>query len=210
MPVIGRLDGKSFHSFTQSLERPWDARFHECLWQAAAAVCASIDDCRLGYAFSDELTIVLVDRGQPWFDYDLQKLCSVAASWMNVHFALAFLDRFPEHAESVHRNPPAFDARFFNVPADALAEVLIWRQQDATRSSLQALARAHFSHDELLGKSDAQVHELLFQDRGINWNHLPTPQKRGAAIVSGPDGWSADRETPIFTQDRAYVESRCR
>ena len=104
-----------------------------------------------------------------------------------------------------------------------MAEVhnnFIWRQQDATRNSIQMAGQSHFSHKELQGLSCDQIQEKLFQERGINWNDYPVGFKRGRAVVKRfiqsdninseagyRSEWFIDKEPPIFTQNRDYLVS---
>jgi hypothetical protein len=100
-----------------------------------------------------------------------------------------------------------FDARAFTIPDPVEVEnYFIWRQQDAVRNSIQGLAQAHFSAKQLHGVNTSAAQELLFQEKGINWNDTPAYWKRGrCAVYHGEAGWSIDRETPTFTQDRDYL-----
>lgn len=220
-PALIRLDGKAFHTFTQAMDRPYDARFHRCMWRAAQTLCEEVEGCKLAYVQSDEITLLLNDYGtlqtQPWFDYEVQKLCSVSASTCTVSFYAAFLAEF-----SLERLPgrfPAFDARCWNVPKEEVANAFIWRQQDATRNSISMLAQAHFSHKELHGVSSAGMQDKLMLEKGINWNDCPIPQRRGVCVVRETyelpvEGqapavrhrWVTDEAIPIFTKDREYVE----
>ena len=118
-----------------------------------------------------------------------------------------------------------FDARAFSLPIDEVCNCLIWRQQDATRNSIEAVGQANFSHRELHGKSCNEIQEMLWSQRGINWNDYPIYLKRGACChrknvekdIPDPKNadsvlhvvrreWAVDLEPPIFTQDRTYVE----
>jgi hypothetical protein len=49
----------------------------------------------------------------------------------------------------------------------------------------------------------------MFTEKGVNWNDLSVPEKRGScAINDETDGWIVDYNIPIFTQDTAYVNDR--
>lgn len=116
-----------------------------------------------------------------------------------------------------------FDARCFSIPKDEVCNCLIWRQQDATRNSIQAVGQAHFSQKELNGKSCNEIQDMLFTEKNINWGDFPTDCKRGAACYKSDEeanfffrngeqtiykraGWVIDTEIPIFTSDRNYIE----
>lgn len=207
-PVILRVDGKAFHTLTRGMERPFSRHFHSCMVNAAIRLCKSIDGARFAFQQSDEISILVADwsslQAQPWFEYRTQKLTSVAASITTV----AFNDLFHRH----YPTKPAglFDCRAFSVPMHEVVNYFIWRQQDATRNSIQMVAQAHFSHRQLFLKNQAVMQDML-HGKGINWNDTPTRFKRGVGVrkVDYPDShskWEVDNEVPIFTQDREYIE----
>ena len=117
-----------------------------------------------------------------------------------------------------------FDARVFSIPKDEVCNCLIWRQQDATRNSIEAVGQANFSQKELHGKSCNVIQDMLWKDCGINWNDFPVDCKRGSAcyktrvretvsilnntetVEAFRNRWVIDREPPIFSQEREYVE----
>ncbi len=211
MPVIARFDGKAFHTLTRGLAKPYDDRFQSVMWAAARAVCQEMQGARLAYVQSDEISVLLVDyasyKSQPWFGYELQKMCSVGAAVVSVAFTRALQAAFP-----LWTPPVSFDARFWNLPMHEVTNYFIWRQNDATRNSLQGLAQAHFSHKDLVGIGQAEMHEML-HSKGLNWNDLPIPEKRGVCMSRIPNldalhpvGWAVDEAIPIFSQDRSYIE----
>lgn len=217
LPVLARLDGKAFHTFTRKMLKPYDQRFHECMWAAATYLCNNVEGCQVAYVQSDEITLLLSDRGsvntQPWFGNELQKLCSVSAAMASVSFYQTFLDIF---GVLPTKDLPVFDARFWNLPDHEVSNVFLWRQRDAERNSLSMQAQALFSHKELEGKSSADRHDLL-HSKGVNWNDLPTPVKRGVCVVKEKyepaegivrSRWVVDKDIPIFStpEGREYIE----
>lgn len=201
--TILRADGKAFHSLTRRCQKPEDPAVVEAMDTAARDLCELAQGACFAYVQSDEISVVLQDmadiRTEAWFDGNLQKIVSVAASIVTAGFNVAW--RQPTTA--------LFDCRAFTIPDPIEVEnYFIWRQQDATRNSVQSLTRAHFSHKDVDGKNTSEMHELL-RTKGINWNDIPTAQKRGRAVVySAGSGWDVDREIPIFTADRDYVRVR--
>jgi tRNA(His) guanylyltransferase len=83
----------------------------------------------------------------------------------------------------------------------------IFRQQDATRNSVQMLARTHFSNTQCHKKNNSQLQEMLHSEKNINWNDLPTSQKRGRCVKKVNGVWIIDNEIPIFSQDRGYIQN---
>ena len=96
-PVIIRLDGKAFHSFTRGMKKPYDEIFHNTMNATMKYLCENIQGCKLGYTQSDEITLLLTDYDtlttSAWFDYNVQKICSVSASMATMAFN-KFLCRF--------------------------------------------------------------------------------------------------------------------
>lgn len=84
MPVAIRLDGKAFHTFTRGFQKPFDDVLIAAMQDTMQYLCENIQGCVLGYHQSDEITLILVDyknlNSSAWFDYEVQKMCSIAAS----------------------------------------------------------------------------------------------------------------------------------
>jgi tRNA(His) 5'-end guanylyltransferase len=238
-PVIIRLDGCHFHTFTRGFVKPFDKRLIETMQETTLALCKEIQGCVLGYTQSDEITLVLVDYksldSEAWFDYGIQKICSVAASKVTKHFNRIFAEKtagiinryyndFLPNKEKYNyliddvrklvgsyeralKQGAEFDARAFNIPVSEVTNCVLWRQQDATRNSISGLAQAHFSNKELHGKNTNQMQDMLMEKCGINWNNIDTCEKRGTCVIKTDDGWKIDTEIPIFTGDgRKYIE----
>jgi tRNA(His) 5'-end guanylyltransferase len=57
-------------------------------------LCKNIQGCVFGYTQSDEITLVLIDyqtlNTSAWFDYEVQKMCSISASMATLEFNRAF------------------------------------------------------------------------------------------------------------------------
>ena len=230
MPVIIRLDGKSFHTLTRGFEKPFDMVMVRAMQETMKYLCENIQGCVLGYTQSDEITLILIDyqnlNSDAWFDYEVQKLCSVSASMatfaFNRNFArLAALEPEKKTKQTNAYTEAAFkgaffDARCFNIPKEEVTNCLLWRQQDATRNSIHMTGRAYFSHKQIEGLNSNDIQNLLFQEKGINWNDLPTTLKRGSCCIKKyrqtmnqtlRGYWCIDDEIPIFKDEgRDYIE----
>ena len=106
-----------------------------------------------------------------------------------------------------------FDARVFNLPKEEVTNYFIWRQNDATRNSIQSLAQANFSQKQIHSMNNSQLQDKLHEEKGINWNDCKTVEKRGSCVIHVFDKsinrskWIIDEEIPIFTQNRDYIEN---
>jgi len=235
MPVIIRIDGKAFHTYTKGCKRPMDQGLIDCMNETAKTLCKSVQGCQIAYVQSDEISLLLsnfVDLDtQSWFDNNLQKMVSIAASIAGVTFSLnsnkIWGDEEAEGGDGYPiyypiRKPAYFDARAFVLPKEEVVNYFLWRQQDATRNSVQMLARSLYSHKQCTDKNNSELQEMCFQ-KGVNWNDCPTSQKRGRCIVKQLSNreatnlktgetvialrseWVVDNEIPIFSQDRSYI-----
>ena len=112
-PVIVRLDGKAFHTFTKGLKKPYDEIFHNTMNKTMKYLCENIQGCKLGYTQSDEITLLLTDYDtlttDAWFDYNVQKICSVSASMAT----MAFNKLFNQFCDSI--SIKLVDIYFFNI-----------------------------------------------------------------------------------------------
>ena len=227
VPVIIRLDGCHFHTFTKGFEKPFDEVLMCSMIRTMKFLCQNIQGCVFGYTQSDEISLILVDykklNSSAWYDNEVQKMCSVAASLCTLKFNEVFREEVHNHVPQYFadkkegllaaynkalKTGAVFDCRVFNIPKEEVCNCIIWRQQDATRNSIQSLAQSVFSHKELHGLSCDKLQDKLFKERGINWNDLETYKKRGTACYNrGEDhsDWAIDFAMPILTQGRDYI-----
>lgn len=181
VPVVARMDGRSFHTFTSGLLRPYDKGLSDLMVETTKFLVQETN-ARCGYTQSDEITLVWL--AEEWesdifFAGKLQKMNSLLASMTSTYFNRRLPDFLPQKRDQM----PLFDSRVFQVPTDFEAvNCFIWREQDATRNSVQMAARAHFSHNECENKSGSELQEMLWSREGVNWNDYPTFFKRGTYV----------------------------
>lgn len=86
-PVIIRVDGRAFHTFTKGFQKPFDDVLMRVMQDTMKYLCENIQGCVFGYTQSDEITLILIDykklNSEAWFDYEVQKMCSIVASMTN-------------------------------------------------------------------------------------------------------------------------------
>ena len=233
-PVAIRIDGKAFHTFTRGFAKPFDEVLGNAMVRTMEYLAKNIQGCVFAYQQSDEITLLLVDyqtfETDAWFGYEVQKMCSIAASMATMAFNKYFSQEHWKWAKNndiacmehlnADKNPELlklhntyieasckgamFDARCFNIPKEEACNLVYWRQLDATRNSIQMVGQANFSHNELQGCSCNVIQDMLHEQRGINWNDYPTRWKRGVAWTKEK---GIDFDMPILKgEDRKYVD----
>lgn len=271
MPVAIRIDGRAFHTFTRGFNKPYDAVLSNSMRRTMQYLCENVQGCVFGYTQSDEITLILIDyqtiNTNPFFDNEVQKICSITASMATSAFSKFFveeaqrfmyctniarglvlhgeklagktdytLDKFKDEygldvawvsdIKNVEKLFEAytngfermimFDSRCFNIPKEEVANLILWRQQDATRNSIEMLGRYYFSHNQLHKKNCSQIQDMLMEQYKVNWNDVKTVFKRGCCCIKEDvkisdtlirKKWVIDTEIPIFTSDgRYYIE----
>lgn len=214
-PVIIRVDGRAFHTFTKCLKHydgtlkstPFSTVMHDVMVKTMVGLLENIQNSVFAYTQSDEISIFLRDwdtlETQQWFDGTLQKMVSIAAAQATITFNRAF----DEHRDSTtggNEKDALFDARAFNIPESEVVNYFLWRQQDAMRNSVQMLGRFHFSQKQMHGKPNMEVLEML-KASGHNWKDImPWMQKGSCAFKIGGTMFVED-EIPAFKMDRDYI-----
>lgn len=213
-PVIIRIDGRAFHTYTKRLAKldpslkdtPFSKIMHEVMMDTTRTLVDQVQNCVFGYTQSDEISLLLRDwdfhETEQWFNGNAQKIVSISASIATAAFNYYFRDfQDPERFSDMAQ----FDSRVYNIPKEEVTNYFIWRQQDASRNSVQMLGRFYFSQKQMHGKRNSEVQDLLMLQEGVNWNDIPTWMKRGSCVTKRL-GIIEDNDIPVFTQDREYVE----
>lgn len=221
LPACVRLDGKAFHTFTRDLQRPFDAAFHAAMVRTAEGLVQETG-ARIGYTQSDEITLILYseeESHQPYMGGRVFKTASVLASLATALFSEAKAEILP----ALRDRRALFDCRVWNVPSKQEAvNVLVWRELDAAKNSVNSAAQFHFSHKSIQGLSGKQLQEKLFAEKNVNWNDYPAAQKRGTYLrretLTGrftaeeidalPAGHNA-RKNPLLEVARSRVVEAC-
>lgn len=221
-PVIVRIDGKSFHTFTKGLDKPFDSILSEAMNYVCRKLIETIKGCKFAYTQSDEISLLLTDWDKLstdcYFDYRLQKMVSVLSSAATMYFNQYIVSRvlYWQKGESelseklfdrwaTKAGCAMFDARAYNLPKEEVCNYFIWRQEDASKNSIQSLGRSKFSFKQMLNKNNKEVQDMLFNEYDINWNRIDTKWKRGFAVYRDEDGIKSDFEIPLFKKDRAFI-----
>lgn len=232
IPIIIRVDGKAFHSYTKKCKKPFDENLIEVMNDVAIFLCEEIQGAQVAYVQSDEISIFVNNysslQNQGWFNNNINKIISVSAGLASCKFTQnSYKIWGREEFEGISGcpiiKPACFDSRAFLLPKEEVNNYFLWRQKDCERNSVQMLARSLYSHKDCNNKNNSELQEMVFQ-KGINWNNLPTYQKRGRCIIkkhytkelNDVNGtmnaikrshWVVDNEIPIFSSDKNYINN---
>lgn len=210
LPVIIRIDGRAFHTFTKGFDRPFDNIFIQAMQKTAEVLCREISGCKLAYTQSDEISLLVTDYDRPeqqaWFGNNLQKLVSVSASIATAAFNKVFYEinrnfgveiiadafvqsdnvdkeafnRFYTYSDKFFT--ATFDSRAFAIPKDEVCNYFIWRQQDAIRNSILMTAQSILPLREMHKKSCVELKEIL-ADRTVIWDDFAPVLRHGSCAV---------------------------
>lgn len=206
--VMIRIDGKAFHTYTRGLNRPFDEDLISDMNETAKYIVENIQGAKMGFVQSDEISIMFNNRdeidSELWFDGNIQKIVSVAASMATSKFnrlraKRSLSNALKNYVYGAGQDDPQlinfdftvslqdmkfaeFDCRLFILPdVDEVINYFIWRQQDCVRNSISSVAQSMYSHKQLMGKSTDKMQEMIFQ-KGTNWNDYADGLKRGRMI----------------------------
>ena len=200
--------------------------------ETAKYLCKNIQGAEIGFVQSDEISILMTDfnthQTDAWFDGNIQKIVSVAASMATSKFNHLRMIRIIKESTTIvddlvsikpytndlfEMRLAEFDARTFTIPAKSeVMNSLIWRQQDTVRNSISSVAQSLYSHKELNGKNMSVQQEMIFQ-KGVNWNDYDSTLKRGRLVLKEKyDKEGAERTRwvirgcPTFSQNPEFLD----
>ena len=180
--VVARVDGRSFTRLTREakFEKPFDITFRDLMIGTAKSLMQCGFDVIYAYTQSDEISLLL-RRNERLFGRKLRKVNSILAAEASATFSLNF------------QNRGIFDCRISQLPNEQrVCDYFRWRAADAFRNALNrhcywALRKSGLSATRatklLLEKNRSNKQELLFQKFGMNFNDVPSWQKRGVGLV---------------------------
>jgi len=222
-PVIIRLDGKAFHTYTRDRKKPVDENLSLAMQFATQYLVKNIQGCKFGYTQSDEISLLLTDydtlETDAWFDNTIQKIVSISASYCTLIFnrQLHSLDMLKaSYDPKIQIKPPKdayFDSRAFNLPREEVCNYFIWRQQDCRKNAISMAAQANFSHKQLHKMKSGDKIAML-STVGIDFETVyPKSFRYGAVYHRKLDDYGmhvrfhtdCDIEIPDFKEDREYI-----
>lgn len=191
LPVLARLDGRSFHSFTKGLDKP-DYGFNGAMANTTRRLMQE-SNALVGYTQSDEITLCWLQEDmikQIFFDGRIFKMVSVLAGMCATIFQDELLaqpfgsDSFRKRVyENKGHLRGVFDCRVWQMPnLGEATNAFVWREMDATRNSVAMIAQKYFSHKELQGVSTKDQKKMLL-NKGVDWTTYPSFFTHGTFFV---------------------------
>lgn len=172
LPIMCRLDGRGFSSFTRGMTRPFDTRM-QLLMQMTARHLVELTNAKLGYTQSDEISLVLFNKSEnseSFFGARVQKICSTLSAVASVYFNSILPSYFPDKVLLL----PTFDCRVWSVPTLVeAANTILWRQLDCQKNSVSMAARSVFSHKQCHGLNTREMKEKMLTEAKVDWNQFP-------------------------------------
>lgn len=194
LPILIRLDGKAFHTFTRGFKRPYDERMVRAMQNTTRHLIEQTNAV-VGYTQSDEISLCLYNkdfRTETYFGGRVQKLNSVITSMCTAFFNKQVTIQFNNEIE----DSALFDCRVWNAPdLTEATNHFLWREFDATKNAISMAAQHYFSHDTLQNKNGKEMQEMLFSTHNINFNDYPDFFKRGTYFRK------VIRSTPFTTEE---------
>lgn len=179
--MVARIDGRCFTTLTKDkhkFDAPYDVKFRDMMIETVKHLMQCGFKVLYGFTQSDEISLLL-DLNENTFERKERKLNSVLAGEASARFSLLLGDM------------GVFDSRICQLPNRQLVvDYFRWRNEDAHRNALNAHCywslrkegiSPQASDAKFVKMSVADKNEFLFQ-RGINFNDLPSWQKRGIGI----------------------------
>ena len=178
MYMIARIDGRSFTKLTKvkcDFEAPFDVRFRDMMVETLKHLM----DCGFrivyGYTQSDEISL-LFHKDETAFSRKVRKYNSLLSGTASACFSMQL------------GQLGVFDCRMIPLPnMDLVRDYFLWRQEDANRNALNSHCywmlrkqgvNPSTAQSQISKKSNADKNELLYAN-GVNYNNLPSWQKRG-------------------------------
>ncbi|KAK9869358.1 hypothetical protein WA026_003115 [Henosepilachna vigintioctopunctata] len=190
--IVVRVDGKSFHKFSEKHEfqKPNDMRALDLMNRSAVKVMEQYKDIVIAYGESDEYSFVL-RKDTEIFNRRGFKIMT----YINSLFTSSYVFYWKQYFKEVKlKSPPYFDARIVLYPTDEnIRDYLSWRQADCHVNNLYnttfwaLVIKGGLSNIEaekrLCGTFSSDKNEILFSEFNTNYNNEPEIFRKGTILL---------------------------
>lgn len=198
LPIILRLDGKAFHTYTRNITK-LNSKLNQVMQETLYRLFNSEINPRIGYMQSDEISLLIEktnEKSQIWFNGKTQKMVSVAASIATVEF-----NKF-----NLNDKPAYFDCRAFNIPKYEIENYFIWRNADCKRNFILTLGQMHFSHKQMQGKKIPDIIKMIELETDCDYTNVNYYPYRYGSLISNSECFKSSCFSDFmyldFMQDR--------
>lgn len=213
MPVILRLDGKAFHTFTRHMNKPFDSDLILLMQDVTKYLLENIQNAVLGYTQSDEISILLMNYSkfttESWFDNNLQKMVSISAAMASSFATLEYNRGYIYTDEPDYIRLIQFDSRAFVLPEAEVNNYFISRQNDCRRNSIQMVGQSIYSHKSLQNLSCQQIIDKieLDEEEEKKYKDYSFTEKNGSVFLKCGDPVEWRIIEHIFKNDSSIVNN---
>jgi tRNA(His) guanylyltransferase len=227
IPVIIKIDGRSFTRVTHNTSKPFCQRTMSLLNHAMVALAKQIDGVVFGYQYSDKIILVLRnDRSPdetPWFSNNTQKMSTSAASIATYEFMTQMwgMDNPPNLDGAV-----TFSAHAFGVPSIKEAiNYLLYRQfrciQNAVDEAVRSVLWNRYGNQtySILEDKGMNDRKQILDEAGFEFDSLPNAFRHGSATYLAPTfystaqgqvtrhKWISDFSVPLFNDSKEWLNT---
>lgn len=216
IPVIIKIDGRSFSRATKRIQKPFCHRTMAILNGTMLSLVKKIDGAVFGYQYSDKIVLVLRnDRGEeedPWFGNDVQAMCSAAASMATYEFMTQLweIDEPPELEGDI-----SFKTNVFGIPnIIEVINYIIYRQYCCMQYAIDETVYSVIGRGSTLDGVDIEDRKKILDDAGVSLEEFPASFRHGSAVYLTPKlvhtahgevthhKWLVDFEIPLFVEKK--------
>lgn len=158
IPVYVRIDGRSFHTFTRGLQKPFDPDF---AWTMKETTKHLHDrtNAFISYVQSDEISLAYLEPSKMPFETRLFKLESVLAGMASAAFCI--YGSKTKLKDRIEKFIPHFDCRVCQMPLEEVPNMLLFRERDCLKNAITLESLEHFSNKQIHKKNSEEKIEML-------------------------------------------------
>ena len=158
IPVYVRIDGRSFHTFTRGLQKPFDPDF---AWTMKETTKHLHDrtNAFISYVQSDEISLAYLEPSKMPFETSLFKLESVLAGMASAAFCI--YGSKTKLKDRIEKFIPHFDCRVCQMPLEEVPNMLLFRERDCLKNAITLESLEHFSNKQIHKKNSEEKIEML-------------------------------------------------
>lgn len=205
MPMVIAVSGENYLEFIKDFQKPYDSIFILAMQNTLKHLCDAVPGCIFGYTEDFDLILVITPpeniENSSWFNYDTQKIVSLASSMTAMEFNKTFeksaksyvlagnnfdetkkINAMQGYVNAIDKGA-IFSAKCFNLMADELYKYIYAKQKESINTAIKEMGRSYFKEEDLANKSSSDIQFMVFDKAGINFDDYPASFKHGSACI---------------------------